>query len=141
MPWSPSVPIDCSSAKPTRPAWFASCLSEGACIQVTIQAPSVSALVLQPSTLGTNVTAGYDWCIDHTNRLVYAKLAAPPPSSVAFFAAVDDATGHSCRFLTHHWVDGDLIRVYERRNLTCDLDWTQLPGPENITKGTLRISP
>ena len=55
---TPGVPTDCSSAKPTRPAWFATCLSEGACIQVAIQAPSVSALVLQPSTLGTNVTAG-----------------------------------------------------------------------------------
>ena len=71
------------------------------------------------------------WCIDHENLIVYAKIADTPQRSIAFFQVVDDQTHHSCRFLTHHWIDGDFVRVYKQDGLNCTLDWVQIP--DNVT--------
>eukprot|EP00326_Haptolina_ericina_P011207 CAMPEP_0181225936 /NCGR_PEP_ID=MMETSP1096-20121128/31977_1 /TAXON_ID=156174 ORGANISM="Chrysochromulina ericina, Strain CCMP281" /NCGR_SAMPLE_ID=MMETSP1096 /ASSEMBLY_ACC=CAM_ASM_000453 /LENGTH=286 /DNA_ID=CAMNT_0023319221 /DNA_START=130 /DNA_END=990 /DNA_ORIENTATION=- len=135
-----AVPADCSSTNATDPPWFSSCSVDGACIRVGLTA-SIQTLVLAGnSTSGANSTVGFDWCVDSTNNVAYAKLAAAPSSSVAFFSVQDDATGRSCRFLAHHWVDGDLVRVYQQNGLSCTLDWTQLAQPDGITKATLKVA-
>ena len=110
---------------------------------ITVAAPSVPSLViLGNSSDGTTPTSGFDWCVDRTNFLVYTKLTGPPSGSVAFFELIDDASAHSCSFLLHHWIDGDLIRIYDPGNLTCTLDWTQLPDSiDNITRGTIHVAP
>ena len=108
-----SVPTDCTSSAPVDPSWFRNCTSDGGCVRVKI-ASSVPSLVLTNSSFSGNVTAGYDWCIDGENYVAYAKITGVPRESVAFFEAFDDKTGHFCRFLTHHWTDGDLVRVYNQ---------------------------
>ena len=57
-----------------------------------------------------------------------------------YFEVADHQTGRLCRFLNHHWVDGDHIRVYNESGLTCLLDWVQLPGSDGATSGTLTVS-
>lgn len=135
------VAPDCSSATPQDPPFFSECAADGPpCMRVAV-ASSIAALVLSNSTAAAgNATAGFDYCIDSTSRVVYAKLAGPPAASAAFFQVLDDATDKSCRFLTQHFIDGDVVRVYAQSNLTCTLDWTQLPSPDGITKATLNVT-
>lgn len=134
-----AVPADCSNSSAVAPPWFASCATDGACMQVTISSTIKSIYIASTTGANGTLTSGFDWCIDHTNAIVYAKLSAPPQGSVAFFKVADDVTQHSCAFLTHHWIDGDLLRVYELSGLQCTLNWTQLPVAGNITKGTLVV--
>ena len=63
-----------------------------------------------------------------------------PRSSVVYFEVADRTTGRLCRFLHHHWIDGDRIRVYNETGLTCLLDWKQLQGPDGVTSATLKVT-
>ena len=46
------------------------------------------------------------------------------------------------RFLTHHWIDGDLVRVYKKDGLNCTLDWVQIPdNVTGVTNATLHATP
>lgn len=135
---APLPPADCSASVSKDPPWFDSCGADFGCVRVRV-ATNISSLVLEDGALGPNRTAGYLYCIDHTNLVVYAKISGEPSDSVALFKATDDATGHSCQFLAHHWVDGDLVRVYNQSGVGCVVDWTQLPGVNNITQATLKF--
>ena len=125
------VAVDRMTAPPAvDPPWFGTCRADGGCMRVQVASP-LTALVLSNSTQGANHSAGFKWCIDHENSIVYAKIADTPQRSIAFFQVVDDQTNHACRFLTHHWIDGDLVRVYKEDGLNCTLDWVQTP--DNVT--------
>ena len=47
----------------------------------------------------------------------------------------------SCRFLLHHWVYGDLVRVYDQqKGLDCTLDWVQVASNvTGVTSATLKV--
>ena len=95
-------------------------------------------------------TSGFQWCIDTTHSKVFAKLvnagpsySARPSHSAAFFEVSDDdaSAPRSCRFLVHHGLYGDLVRVFQQSgNLTCTLDWLQLPPTDGITRATLTVA-
>mmetsp|Transcript_19907 Transcript_19907/g.50647 ORF Transcript_19907/g.50647 Transcript_19907/m.50647 type:complete len:203 (+) Transcript_19907:808-1416(+) len=139
VPASTSVPVDCTASTATAPSWFKACASDGGCMRVAISS-SMPALVLTNSSMGSNATSGFNWCIDSTNFVVYAKIHGPPSGSVAFFEVNDDVSSGLCRFLTHHWIDGDLISVYEQNGLNCTLEWVQIPDTDGVTSGTLHVS-
>ena len=136
------VPADCSNAKAADPPWFSTCLNDGGCVRVSIN--TTLQPLIQNSTFGPNatVTMGMDWCIDHTNLVVYTKMSDTPSRSAAFFEATfDDTTGRACRFLTHHWISGDIVRVYQHlHDLNCTLDWDQLTSNvTGVTQATLHM--
>merc|ERR1712060_729221 len=118
------------------PAWFSTCKIDGGCVRVHV-ASAIPAVTLHNSTINMTTTAGYKWCIDSQNGVVYAKIVDQPSRSVALFQAL--AVDSECRFLIHHWTDGDLVRVYQQSGLNCTLDWVQLPQPSGITDATLHI--
>ena len=135
-----TVSADCSNTSAVAPPWFSTCKRDGGCMRVQVASP-LTALVLGNSTNGTAHTAGFQWCIDYNNALVYAKVAGTPQGSIAFFQVENDRTSHACRFLTHHWVDGDLVRVYQQDGLNCTLDWKQIPdNVTGVTEATLDVA-
>lgn len=141
-PLTPSLPADCSSTQPVDPPWFGTCLNDGGCMRVALNLSL--GVIVQNSTFGPNYTTtmGMRWCIDYTNLVVYTKMTDVPSRSAAFFeATVDDSTGRACRFLTHHWISGDVVRVYKQQHgLNCTLDWQQLASNvTGVTHATLHL--
>lgn len=141
---SSRVETDCSKEGPSAdPAWLSTCKTDGGCVRVVL-GPSLinasSSLRLTNTTYSSGAaTAGYLWCIDHINGIVYAKLDATPTGGVGFFKLYDSATQSSaCAFLVHHWIDGDLVRIYSQEGgLECSLDWVQLAQSDGVTNASL----
>jgi hypothetical protein len=139
-----AVPADCSSERPHEPPfWWSACLNSTGCIRVTVSS-SIPTLSLRNLTTFSDHrymhAAGYDWCIDHLNAITYARITGVPRSSITYFEVADHTTGRLCRFLNHHWIDGDHISVYNESGLSCVLDWVQLPGPDGATNATLTVT-
>ena len=68
---------DCTRETSADPPWFASC-KNSSCLRISIESHTLPlpTLNIGNTTRGQDVASGFDWCIDHLNRVVYAKMNA-----------------------------------------------------------------